>query len=85
MGQDLSSKVFMTVSKNVLDTWEDQFVSFMKTRSRWLTEAQMSSELGNPYLFQGMPRLVERIEQARTEGQRVRVVGDYDADGVLST
>lgn len=85
MGQDLSSKVFMTESKNVLDTWEEQFVSFMKRRSRWLTEAQMSSELGDPYLFQGMPRLVERIERARTDGQHVRVVGDYDADGVLST
>ena len=41
--------------------------------------------LHNPFLFHGMAGAVERILQARDEGERVLVFGDRDADGICST
>jgi len=41
--------------------------------------------LHDPFLFPDMPDVVERIEQARREGERVLVFGDRDVDGITST
>jgi single-stranded-DNA-specific exonuclease len=42
-------------------------------------------DLGDPFLFTQMERVVERIGLAQKMGQRVGVFGDYDADGVTSS
>ena len=39
----------------------------------------------NPFLFSDMEDAVDRILQARTEGERVLVFGDRDVDGITST
>ncbi|MFB9279222.1 single-stranded-DNA-specific exonuclease RecJ [Cohnella cellulosilytica] len=44
-----------------------------------------SEELLDPYRMKGMAEAVERIGRAVREGERIRVYGDYDADGVTST
>ncbi|WP_270164580.1 single-stranded-DNA-specific exonuclease RecJ [Paenibacillus sp. SYP-B4298] len=41
--------------------------------------------LHDPYLLKGMAAAVKRIEQARERGERIRIFGDYDADGISST
>ncbi|MFC5700466.1 single-stranded-DNA-specific exonuclease RecJ [Cohnella faecalis] len=41
--------------------------------------------LEDPFLMKGMTEAVERIRRALKEGERIRVYGDYDADGVTST
>lgn len=41
--------------------------------------------LHNPFTFAQMERVVERIMQAREEGEKVKVFGDRDADGITST
>ncbi|MFD0714009.1 single-stranded-DNA-specific exonuclease RecJ [Paenibacillus sp. GCM10027626] len=41
--------------------------------------------LHDPFMLKGMREAVERIELARAAGERVRIYGDYDADGVSST
>ncbi|MBW5447903.1 single-stranded-DNA-specific exonuclease RecJ [Cohnella sp. CFH 77786] len=41
--------------------------------------------LENPLLMKGMPEAAERIRRAIADGERIRVYGDYDADGVTST
>lgn len=48
----------------------------------------LDSDLGmlhDPFLFPDMPDVVERILQAREEGERVFVFGDRDVDGITST
>lgn len=42
-------------------------------------------QLHDPYLLKGMAAAVKRIELARERGERVRIFGDYDADGISST
>lgn len=42
-------------------------------------------DLHDPYVMLGMERAVARIRQAIDGGERIRVYGDYDADGVTST
>jgi single-stranded-DNA-specific exonuclease len=52
-----------------------------------LTEAFLQSDamqLLNPFEMKGMSAAVECITQAIAEGVRIRVYGDYDADGVTS-
>jgi single-stranded-DNA-specific exonuclease len=43
------------------------------------------SQLLDPFLMKDMAAAVERISRAIREGERIRVYGDYDADGVTST
>ena len=43
------------------------------------------SHLHDPYAMFGMDRAVPRIERAVAEGQRVRIVTDYDVDGTTSS
>ncbi|MBT3275853.1 MAG: single-stranded-DNA-specific exonuclease RecJ, partial [Spirochaetales bacterium] len=38
-----------------------------------------------PFLFHEMDQVIERIIQARDEGEKVKVFGDRDADGITST
>lgn len=40
--------------------------------------------LRNPFMLQGMEKAVERILEAKEEGEKVLVFGDRDADGVTS-
>jgi single-stranded-DNA-specific exonuclease len=39
----------------------------------------------DPFLLDGMAAAVERIRRALEAGERIRIYGDYDADGVSST
>jgi single-stranded-DNA-specific exonuclease len=39
----------------------------------------------DPFLIKDMPEAVERLQTAITEGQKITIYGDYDADGVTST
>ncbi|WP_127587819.1 single-stranded-DNA-specific exonuclease RecJ [Paenibacillus koleovorans] len=39
----------------------------------------------DPFLLEGMSAAVERIRRAIDSGEKIRVYGDYDADGVTST
>lgn len=41
--------------------------------------------LHNPFLFDDMEEVVDRINGSATEGERVRVFGDRDVDGITST
>ncbi len=41
--------------------------------------------LHNPFLFEEMADAVMRISQAESEGERIHVFGDRDADGISST
>jgi single-stranded-DNA-specific exonuclease len=41
--------------------------------------------LEDPLLMKGMTEAAERIRRAIADGERIRVYGDYDADGVTST
>lgn len=42
-------------------------------------------ELHDPFLLQGMGQAVERIRLALERTEKIRIYGDYDADGVSST
>lgn len=39
----------------------------------------------DPFLLKGMRQAVDRIQQALARGEKIRVYGDYDADGISST
>ena len=43
------------------------------------------THLHNPFLFEDMESAVDRMLQAREEGEKVRIFGDRDADGITST
>lgn len=42
-------------------------------------------DLHDPFLFQDMPKAVERIYRAIAAGEQITVHGDYDADGVCGS
>lgn len=39
----------------------------------------------DPFLLKGMAEAVERIRHSLREGEKIRIYGDYDADGISST
>ena len=41
-------------------------------------------QLHDPFIMKGMYTAVERLEQAISQGERIRIYGDYDVDGVCS-
>jgi len=43
------------------------------------------SALYSPLLFKQMPLAVSRFLKAREDGERIAIVGDYDADGITAT
>ncbi|OYD09897.1 single-stranded-DNA-specific exonuclease RecJ [Paludifilum halophilum] len=43
------------------------------------------SELYDPFLLDGMEQAVQRIRRALESREKIRIYGDYDADGVSST
>ncbi|MDB5053421.1 MAG: single-stranded exonuclease RecJ [Bacilli bacterium] len=51
-------------------------------------EQFLSADVGrlhDPFLFDGMQQAVERIQKALHTQEKIRIYGDYDADGVSST
>ncbi|HEY2934933.1 MAG TPA: single-stranded-DNA-specific exonuclease RecJ [Acidobacteriota bacterium] len=42
------------------------------------------NQLHDPLLLRGMDRVVERLEQSISRGERILVYGDYDVDGITS-
>lgn len=42
-------------------------------------------ELHSPFLFKDMKKVVQRLDRARKQEEKVLVYGDYDADGVTGT
>jgi single-stranded-DNA-specific exonuclease len=46
--------------------------------------APQYSDLYSPLLFKQMPLAVSRILKAREAGERVAIIGDYDADGITA-
>ncbi|MGG4146981.1 single-stranded-DNA-specific exonuclease RecJ [Paenibacillus algorifonticola] len=44
-----------------------------------------SEHLHDPYLLKDMREAVTRIREAASAGEKIRIYGDYDADGVSST
>jgi single-stranded-DNA-specific exonuclease len=61
--------------------------------SRGIKDAASAEEFLEPRLehlhdpndLAGMPEAVERIVQAKSAGERIAIVGDYDVDGVSGT
>ncbi|QQR78992.1 MAG: single-stranded-DNA-specific exonuclease RecJ [Candidatus Moraniibacteriota bacterium] len=62
-------------------------------RQRGVTETDLKRfispdydrDLHDPFLFRDMDKVVSRLDEARTRGERVGVLGDFDADGVTSS
>ncbi|HEV8582035.1 MAG TPA: single-stranded-DNA-specific exonuclease RecJ [Thermoanaerobaculia bacterium] len=42
-------------------------------------------QLHDPFLLAGMEDAVERLKDARSRGERIAIVGDYDVDGITAT
>ena len=52
---------------------------------RMLLKPAEEGQFGDPMRMKGMAEAVERIRRAIRSGERIRVYGDYDADGVTAT
>ena len=73
--------------------WEVSPVAVRVMRNRGLTEeAEMKKylygtldDLYDPRLMKGMEQAAELIVRKLKEGKHVRIIGDYDIDGVCST
>ncbi len=44
-----------------------------------------ASECHDPFEFEGMAEVVERLRAAASSRRRITVHGDYDVDGICST
>jgi len=53
-------------------------------RERFL-EPDYDRDLHDPFLFSSMRRVMDRFRKAKDAGERVRLFGDFDADGVTSS
>lgn len=42
------------------------------------------SQLHDPFLLNDMDKAIDRIEAAKTQGQKILVFGDYDVDGTTA-
>lgn len=90
-------KWFVAAKKADFNKWAEEFhinpVLARILRNRDLTsEAEVEKFLHgtlkdcySPWLLKDMDRAVERILQAVGEGKRIRVIGDYDVDGICSS
>ncbi|RED64149.1 single-stranded-DNA-specific exonuclease RecJ [Cohnella lupini] len=58
------------------------WTSSEQTKAFLQTDAE---QLHDPFVMKGMSDAVRRISDAVKHGERIRVYGDYDADGVTST
>ncbi|MCF0186719.1 MAG: single-stranded-DNA-specific exonuclease RecJ, partial [Bacteroidaceae bacterium] len=45
----------------------------------------LKAQQADPRLFSGMERAVGLLLEAISEGRKIRVIGDYDVDGIMST
>ncbi|MGB2791454.1 MAG: single-stranded-DNA-specific exonuclease RecJ [Candidatus Moraniibacteriota bacterium] len=59
-------------------------VTTEEDRKKFLTP-NYDTDLGNPFLFDDMQKIVDRIGIARERHEKVGVFGDYDADGITSS
>lgn len=90
-------KWYVTTKKADFNAWAAEFqispVVARILRNRELTEsAQVQgflhgtlSDCHSPWLLKDMDRAVEEILRAIEEGIRIRVIGDYDVDGISSS
>ncbi len=58
---------------------------FAEDEASALFQPAEADSLEDPMRLKGMAAAVERIRRAISHGERIRVYGDYDADGVTST
>lgn len=58
-------------------------IGTVERASRFLNAGR--EDFHDPYLLAGMEQAVERIRKALSAREKIRVYGDYDADGVSST
>jgi len=58
---------------------------FSEAEAAALFQPATEDGLEDPMRLKGMPEAVKRIRQAIASGEKIRVYGDYDADGVTST
>lgn len=57
----------------------------VKTRGEYLALIRQSGMLSSPFELPDMDLLVKHLHEAKLRRQRIRVYGDYDADGVTAT
>ena len=57
---------------------------YQKEQLKYYLESDISF-LHNPFLFDDMESFVKRVLEAKREGEKVRVFGDRDVDGITST
>ena len=76
------------VLMDALDLAEPVAVTLVRRGYRTVEEARdflEAAEWHDPFEFEGMAGVVERLQAAVTAGRRITVHGDYDVDGVCAT